>query len=56
MSKPEVHKSKVEKVLNWIGLPTALIVFAVLILMPTPEGLTVQGQRALAVFWLAFIL
>ncbi len=56
MSKPEVHKSKVEKVLNWIGLPIALIVFAVLMLMPTPEGLTVQGQRALAVFWLAFIL
>ncbi len=48
--------SKVEKWLKRIGMPLALIVFLVLMLMPTPPGLTVQGQRALAVFTLAFIL
>ncbi len=50
------NRSRVEQILSWIGLPLALIVFAILIMMPTPPGLTVQGQRALAVFWLAFIL
>ncbi len=53
---PEIHKSRVEKILNWIGLPLALVVLAVILLMPTPEGLTLQGQRTLAIFWLAFIL
>lgn len=49
-------RGRVEKVLSVVGLPLALIVFTVILLMPTPNGLTVQGQRALAVFWLAFIL
>ncbi|WFO75627.1 DASS family sodium-coupled anion symporter [Desulfurococcaceae archaeon MEX13E-LK6-19] len=49
-------KNPVEKYLNIIGMPLALIVFLAILFMPTPEGLTVQGQRALAVFWLAFIL
>ena len=34
----------------------AVAVFAVVLLMPTPEGLTEQGQRALAVMLLAVIL
>ena len=34
----------------------AVAVFAVILLMPTPEGLTEQGQRALAVMLLAVIL
>lgn len=49
-------KPRSEKILNMIGLPIALIVFAAILLMPTPAGLTAQGQRALAVFWLAFVL
>ncbi len=52
----EAEKSPVEKALRMIGMPLALIVFAAILLMPTPPGLTLQGQRALAVFWLAFIL
>jgi len=54
--KPAQGKSRVEKYLNIIGMPLALLVFTAILLMPTPPGLTVQGQRAMAVFWLAFIL
>ena len=39
-----------------IKLAVPLAVFAGLILMPTPEGLTPQGQRALAVMALAVLL
>ena len=48
--------SPVERLLKIIGMPLGLLVFLWLFFMPTPPGLTVQGQRALAVFWLAFIL
>ncbi len=37
-------------------LSLAVAVFAVVLLMPTPAGLTVEGQRALAVMLLAVIL
>ena len=37
-----------------IGLPVSI--FAVIMLMPTPDGLTAQGQRALAIMVLAVVL
>lgn len=37
-----------------IGLPVGI--FAVIMLMPTPDGLTAQGQRALAIMVLAVVL
>lgn len=36
--------------LNRYGIPLAVAVFAALVLMPTPEGLTFEGQKALAIF------
>ena len=39
-----------------IKLAVPLAVFAGLLMMPTPEGLTPQGQRALAVMALAVLL
>ena len=39
-----------------IKLLLAALVFLVVLLMPAPEGLTEQGQRALAVMLLAVIL
>ena len=39
-----------------LKIGTPLVIFAVLLLMPTPEGLTPEGQRALAVMALAVVL
>lgn len=33
-----------------IGIPLALTILLVLMFMPTPEGLTIQGQKAIAIF------
>ena len=38
----------------WLGL--AIIVLAVVVLMPTPDGLSVSGQRALGILAFAVIL
>ncbi|HIN05093.1 MAG TPA: hypothetical protein EYM65_02475 [Dehalococcoidia bacterium] len=40
----------------FLKLVLPLAVFAAVLLMPTPEGLTVEGQRALAVMALAVVL
>lgn len=50
------NKSVFELWLQYLGLPLALLTYAVCYTMPTPEGLTVQGQISLAVFLMAFIL
>lgn len=42
------------RMLIGIGLPVSI--FAVIMLMPTPDGLTAQGQRALAIMVLAVVL
>ena len=46
----------VEAVLKGIGVPFALFVAAAIWLMPTPEGLTLPGQKALALFGGIFVL
>lgn len=42
------------RMLIGIGLPVSI--FAAIMLMPTPDGLTAQGQRALAIMVLAVVL
>lgn len=49
-------KSRFELWMQYLGLPLALLVYAFMYTMPTPEGLTVQGQISLAIFCTAFIL
>ena len=39
-----------------IGIVLPIGIFAVIMLMPTPDGLTAQGQRALAIMVLAVVL
>lgn len=45
-----------EGVLKKIGIPLALIVLFGLMFMPTPEGLTIEGQKAIAIFCSALVL
>lgn len=42
--------------LNRFGVPIAIVVFCLLMFMPTPDGLTVAGQKALAIFASALVL
>ncbi len=42
--------------LKKIGIPLALIVLLGLIFMPTPQGLSVEGQKAIAIFCAALTL
>ncbi len=49
-------KSQSEKMMFYLGLPLALIIFAVIFTMPTPAGLTYSGKVSLAVFVFALIL
>ena len=39
-----------------LKLVVAAVAFAAILLLPTPAGLTVEGQRALAVMTLAVVL
>jgi solute carrier family 13 (sodium-dependent dicarboxylate transporter), member 2/3/5 len=41
---------------EYLGIPLAIVVFAVLYFMPTPAGLTLAGQYSLACFAFAFVL
>lgn len=41
---------------EWLFLCLAFIVFVVILLLPNPEGLTIAGQRTLAVFALTIVL
>uniref|UniRef100_A0A9E7ZLQ3 DASS family sodium-coupled anion symporter n=1 Tax=Bosea sp. NBC_00436 TaxID=2969620 RepID=A0A9E7ZLQ3_9HYPH len=47
---------KPEPILKRFGIPLALIVFAALMAMPTPAGLSYAGQKALAIFCTALTL
>lgn len=49
-------KKSVDDFLKMIGLPLALLVFLGIFFMPSQEGLTVQGQKTLAVFLSALVL
>nr|WP_305827844.1 SLC13 family permease [Cohnella sp. LGH] len=49
-------KSKVEETMKKIGIPLAILVALLLFFMPTPDGLSMEAQRALAIFTGALIL
>lgn len=49
-------KSQSEKMMFYLGLPLALIIFAIIFTLPTPAGLTYSGKVSLAVFVFALIL
>ncbi len=53
---PTRSASKVERIMQYLGIPLAALTFVALYIMPTPAGLTWQGQMALAVFTPALIL
>jgi solute carrier family 13 (sodium-dependent dicarboxylate transporter), member 2/3/5 len=42
--------------MDYLGIPVAVAVFLALYLMPTPSGLSLQGQSALAIFMMALVL
>jgi sodium-dependent dicarboxylate transporter 2/3/5 len=52
----EAGGGKSESLLKKIGIPLAIAVFALLLLMPTPAGLSYSGQKALAIFCAALTL
>jgi len=47
---------RLQRWMDFLGIPIALAVFCTLIAMPTPAGLSVQGQKALAIFMMALVL
>lgn len=49
-------KGRIETGLKKWGIPIAIIAFLTLFFMPTPEGLTLEGQRALAIFVFALLM
>ncbi|MGY4675938.1 SLC13 family permease [Ursidibacter arcticus] len=51
----DLNPSK-EQWLKKLGIPLALLVLFVLMFMPTPEGLTAEGQKAIAIFCSALTL
>lgn len=55
-SGTEAGGGRTESVLKKIGIPLAIAVFALLLLMPTPAGLSYSGQKALAIFCAALTL
>lgn len=48
--------SSFQRWLDYLGIPVAVAVFLALFLMPTPNGLSSQGQTAIAVFMSALAL
>ncbi len=42
--------------MDLLGIPAAVVVFLALYLMPTPSGLSINGQTALAIFMAALVL
>ena len=55
MASP-VKKQGLEKWMKIFGIPLALVVFGLLLTMPTPLGMSFQGKAALATFTMALIL
>lgn len=57
---PETVKAaepnRLDAIRHKVGLPLALVLFAAIWLTPRPEGLTVEGQKALALFGAIFVL
>lgn len=49
MSVSIQNSSKIDIWRKRLGIPLTVIFFTAILLMPTPEGLTIQGQKALAV-------
>ncbi|OOF64736.1 DASS family sodium-coupled anion symporter [Rodentibacter sp. Ppn85] len=45
-----------EGILKKVGIPLAIVALFGLMFMPTPEGLTLEGQKAIAIFCSALIL
>lgn len=55
--KPPVkNRSKVEEGMKKFGIPIAVIIALLLFFMPTPEGMSLEAQRAIAIFTGALIL
>ncbi len=52
----EKKQGKFEALMKKWGIPIAVMVFLVLLMMPTPEGMGMRAQRSLAVFTSALIL
>ena len=48
--------SSFQRWLDLLGIPAAVLVFCAPYLMPTPSGLSLQGQTALAIFLMALVL
>ncbi|MCD9022047.1 SLC13 family permease [Cohnella silvisoli] len=56
-NKPSPEKkSKTEEVMKKLGIPLAVIAALLLFFMPTPEGMSLEAQRAIAIFTGALIL
>lgn len=53
---PMKKKGKLEEGMQRFGIPLALIVGLLLFFMPTPEGMSLEAQRAIAIFTGALIL
>lgn len=49
-------KSGVEAFLHKWGIPIAIIALVVIFLLPTPEGLSLEGKKALGIFLFALIM
>lgn len=50
------QKSPFEQKMKFFGLPLAFIIFALIYLMPTPEGLSYAGKMAMGIFLSALTL
>ncbi len=53
---PARKQSASDRWLKYLGVPAAALALIALLLMPTPAGLTLCGQKALALFIMALIL
>ncbi len=53
---PDKRQNLSEKWLKKFGIPVAIIVLVSLMLMPTPNGLTLEGQKALGIFCFALVM
>ncbi|WP_152395992.1 SLC13 family permease [Paenibacillus guangzhouensis] len=55
--EPSVKKkSKIETAMKRLGIPLAVIIALLLFFMPTPEGMSLEAQRSIAIFTGALIL
>lgn len=55
-NKPVAKKGRFESIFKKAGIPLAVLVFLILMIMPTPAGLEPQAQKAIAIFASALIL